>query len=288
MFQKITNFIKYHNSFAIGISLVLVLSFSAMASEDVRNVVIGEEIITEQGIDNLQLLYADLENFNINLKINNVSEDEENYYVDYTFNTIAVRDNIWQPVIKLEKFTVNKNALKNRDLGIYLAEELSEVARGEMAYLKEAQKTERERGMTQIVKTTDYTGLIGLTLDLKNKILPGYEPVIKLPEIVVQLQPETIIPSQPSEIPAVPLSELTSISTEPSATSTPPDIPTQSTSTEPILAEPTATSTPETATSSVSEISATTTPSAAELSSPATTTTTPAIIKPTVASTTAP
>lgn len=189
MFQKIINFIKYHNAFAIGITLVLFLTFSAMASEDVRNAVIGEEIVTEQGIDNSQLLSADMENFNINLKINNVLEDEENYYVDYAFNTIAVRDNIWQPVVKSGKFTVNKNALGNRDLGIYLAEELSETVRSEVAFLKEAQKNEKERGKTQIVKTTDYTGLIGLTLNLKNKILPGYEPVVKPPvaEIVQEL-----------------------------------------------------------------------------------------------------
>jgi len=179
MMQKIINFIKYHNAFAIGISLVLVLTFSAMASEDVRNKIIGEKIITETGVDNSQLLSANLEDFDINLKINNILEDEENYYVDYSFNTFGVEDNVWQPVVKAEKFTVNKTALGGRDLGIYLAEELGEVARSEIAYLKEAQKSERERGKTQIVKTTDYTGLIGLTLDLKNKILPGYEPVVK-------------------------------------------------------------------------------------------------------------
>lgn len=218
MFQKIIDFIKYHNAVSIGVSLILVLTFSAMASEDVRNAVIGEEIITEQGIDNSQLLSADIENFDINLKIENVSEDEENYYIDYTLNTIAVRENIWQPVIKSEKFTVNKQGLGNRDLGIYLAEEFSEAVRGEMIYLKEAQRNERERGRTQIVRTTDYTGLIGLTLDLKNKILPGYEPVVKPPEIVVQPQPETIIPPQPLEMFAVPLSEPTS--TEPTSTAT--------------------------------------------------------------------
>ena len=75
-------------------------------------------------------------------------EDEENYYVDYAFNTIAVRDNVWQPVIKSEKFTVNKTALGDRDLGIYLAEEFSEVVRGEMAYLKEAQKSDGKMGST--------------------------------------------------------------------------------------------------------------------------------------------
>ncbi len=197
MFQKIINFFKYHNAFAIGISLVLVLTFSAMASEDVRNAVIGEKIVTEQGVDNSQLLPVDLDNFDVDLKIDNVLEDEENYYIDYSFNTIAVRDNVWQPVVKAEKFTVNKNALGNRDLGIYLAEELGEVAQAEITYLKKAQKTERERGLTQIVRTTDYTGLIGLTLDLKNKVLPGYEPVIKPPAIEIAQITQPLIIEEP-------------------------------------------------------------------------------------------
>ena len=200
MYQKVINFIKYHNAFAIGISLVLVLTFSAMASEEVRNTVIGEKIITEIGVDNSKLLSADLENFDINLKISNVLEDEENYYVDYSFNTFGVKDNLWQPLLKTERFTVNKIALGNRDLGIYLAEELGEVAQAELTYLKEAQKTERERGKTEIVETTDYTGLIGLALDLKDKILPGYEPVIK--PVVVEVVQEPIVEEpvcQPSE-----------------------------------------------------------------------------------------
>ena len=191
MFQQITNFIKYHNLFTIILGLVFIATAGAFANEGVRNTVIGEEIVTEIGVDNSQLLSADLDNFDINLKINNILEDEENYYVDYTFNTIAVRDNLWQPVVKAERFTVNKTGLGDRDLGIYLAEEFSEVVRGEIAYLKEAQKSEKERGRTQIVKTIDYTGLIDLTLDLKNKILPGYEPVVKPP--VAEIVQEPII-----------------------------------------------------------------------------------------------
>jgi hypothetical protein len=183
--QKIINFIKYHNGFTFGIFGIFIAMSSVLAtSPQVREAIIGKEVITEQGMDNSQLLSADAENFDINLRINNVLEDEENYYVDYTFNTIAVRDNTWQPVIKSEKFTVNKTALGNRDLGIYLAEQLSEVIRSEMTYLKEAQKNERERGLTQIVRTTDYTGLIGLILSPTTKALLGYEPVVKPEEIM--------------------------------------------------------------------------------------------------------
>ncbi len=181
--KKIMNFVKYHNAFTIGLVLVFVgVAGVFAANEDIRNAVIGEEIITETGIDNSQLLAADLDNFDVGLKINNVFEDEKNYYIDYSFNTIAVRDNVWQPLVKSEKFVVNKQGLGNRDLGLYLAEEFSEVAKRELAYLKEAQKTERERGKTEIVKASKYTGLIGLVLDIKENVLPGYEPVVE-PEI---------------------------------------------------------------------------------------------------------
>lgn len=255
MFSKIINFIKYHNAFSIGLILVFLSSGAIMASEDVRNAIIGQEIVTEQGIDNSQLLSAELENFDINFKINNVLEDEENYFVDYAFNTIAVRDNIWQPVVKSEKFTVNKTALGNRDLGIYLAEEFSEAARGEMAYLKEAQKNERERGLTQIVRTTDYTGLIGLTLDLKNKILPGYEPVVKPPEIVVQSESQPASPSEETlnspltEI-SIPIETPTPTPTEESTTQE-IVIPTEATTTEATTTEVTTTQSTSTTTEAI-------------------------------------
>lgn len=274
MFSKIINFIKYHNAFAIGISLILVLTFSAMASEDVRNALIGEVIVTEQGIDNSQLLAANLENFDINLKIENILEDEENYYVNYTFNTIAVRNNIWQPVVKSEKFTVNKNALGNRDLGIYLVEELSEVAMSEMAFLKEAQKIESEKGKTQIVQTTAYTALLGLVLNSKTRELPGYEPVVKPPEIIVQPQPETIMPSQsPEEMPFVevgpPQTSTEATSTE-ATIITEPTLSESTTSTEVMITEPTSTptstSTSTSTSSSLSENSTSTEPPSAETS----------------------
>lgn len=182
MYKKIIDFIKYHNAFTIGLVLVFVFSSVIFASEDVRDAVLGEEIITETGVDNSYLLLAKLDDFEVNLTIDNVLEDEKSYYIDYSFNTIAVRDNVWQPVIKSEKFTVNKEGLGKRDLGLYLAEELGEVANSELSYLKEAQKTETERGETLIVKTTEYTGLVGLILDTETKVLSGYEPVIPQPE----------------------------------------------------------------------------------------------------------
>ncbi|MCG2692086.1 hypothetical protein L6272_04655 [Microgenomates group bacterium] len=78
------------------------------------------------------------------------------------------------------------------DLGIYATEEIGEVADNELAYLKEVQAAERAKGETKVVQTTDYSGLIGLVLNTKTKELPGYEPVIKPPEIIAQPEPAPI------------------------------------------------------------------------------------------------
>jgi hypothetical protein len=184
--KNIINFIKYHNLFTIILGLVLLLTAGAFASEDIREAVIGKEIITANGIDNSQLLTTDLDNFDMAFQIINVSEDEKNYYVDYTYNTIAIVNNTWRIIIKEKTLTVSKKALDEEDLGLYVAEELGEVADYELAYLKEVQGAEREKGIQKLVASVEYTGLRGLVLDIRNKILPGYEPVVQpeLPALV--------------------------------------------------------------------------------------------------------
>lgn len=223
MFKKIVSFIKYHNAVSIGISLVLVLSFSAMASnEGIKNKIIGEEIVTEQGVDNSAFLAADLENFDLAMEITNVMEDPEllessepsedsksgkagNYYIDYQYKTLGIQDDVWRKILRQKQMVISKAALAGRDLGLYVSEELGEIIDNEIAYLKEVQKNEEEKGQTFVQETTKYTGLIGLVLDTKTKELPGYEPVVKPPEIVVQpetapiIQPEPINPTIPTD-----------------------------------------------------------------------------------------
>ncbi|NCO25225.1 hypothetical protein GW901_01695, partial [Candidatus Parcubacteria bacterium] len=62
------------------------------------------------------------------------------------YQTLAIKDNIWQPVVREQTLTVSKAALGGKDLGLYVQEELSEVANYELSYLKEIQTIERERG----------------------------------------------------------------------------------------------------------------------------------------------
>ena len=195
--NRVIDFIKYHNAFTIGLILVFVFSGAIFASEDLHDAIIGEEIITQTGIDNTQLLAADLDTFDLAMTINAVSKDEENYYIDYSFNTLGIKDNVWQPLAKSATMTVSKAALGDKDLGLYLTEELGEIADYELAYLKEVQTAEIEKGKTEIVETTEYTGLVSLVLDIKNKVLPGYELVV---EQAVDEFVQIAQVSQPSDI----------------------------------------------------------------------------------------
>ncbi len=176
--NKLINFIKYHNAFNIILGLVLFATAGAFANTDVRNAVIGQKLENVQGIDNAQLLAADLNNFDLGLKIINITEDANNYYVNYVYQTLAIKDNVWQPVIGNKTLTVSKAALGNKDLGLFVQEELSEVADYQIGYLKRVQTDEKVNGATKLTASIDYTGLIGIVLDIKDKVLPGYKPVI--------------------------------------------------------------------------------------------------------------
>lgn len=178
--NKIINFIKYHNAFVIGLLLVsLGGGVIFAASPDARSAVLGQEVTILQGVDNFRIINADLENFDFQMKIDNVTEDQTNYYVDYSFQTFGVEENEWKTITRAAKMTVAKDALAGQDLGLYVQARLANIVQNELAYLKQARTAEIEKGLTKIVKTTEYTGLIGLVLDVKNAVLPGYEPVVK-------------------------------------------------------------------------------------------------------------
>jgi len=178
-FQKVIQFIKYHNAFTIAFVLVFVFSASVFASPAVREAVLGKTTIEQEGIDNSFLLSVDLDNFNFKIKIDNVSQDEENYYVDYTYESLGIKENVWQKVTRAETITISKSALAGKDLGLYITKELGEVVDSELAYLKDVQEKQKQRGQTFVQETTKYTGMIGLVLDSSTKVLSGYEPVVR-------------------------------------------------------------------------------------------------------------
>jgi hypothetical protein len=195
-FQKVIQFIKYHNAFTIGLVLIFIFGASVFASDTIREATIGKAVVEKAGIDNTALLTADLGNFDFSMQIINVTEDDENYYVLYTYKTLDIQDDIWQPVSRQETMEVSKSALADRDLGLYVAEELGEIIDSQKAYLVKVQQKQKQKGITLIQETTKYTGLIGMVLNPKTRELPGYEPVVKQPEPVAVVYQE----SQPAEV----------------------------------------------------------------------------------------
>lgn len=178
--NKIAHFAKYHNGFVIGLMLAFFGGAAIFAaSPATREAVLGKEIISQTGVDNSAILAADLDNFDFEIKINDVAEDENSYYVDYSFRTLEIQDNIWQEAQRRSSMTIDKLSLAGKDLGLYVQEQLVQVAQNEQNYLKQVQAAETKKGPTQIARAAEYTGLIGLVLDAKNAILPGYDPVVK-------------------------------------------------------------------------------------------------------------
>jgi len=183
MFKKIIKFIKYSNVFTlIAIAAFITIASVVAANDDVKKV-IGEEIMERSGVDNTVLLSTDLDNFDLAMEITNALEDEENFYVDYQYKTLAIKDNVWREVLQQKQITVSRAALAGGDLGLYLMEELGEIIDYQISYLNEVQDNEKDNGLTFVQETTKYTGLIGLVLDTKTKELPGYEPVVKPPVV---------------------------------------------------------------------------------------------------------
>lgn len=201
MHEKLINFIKYNNAFTIAFVVCFFgFGISFAASPELRESVYSSEE-TVVSVDNSSIVSADLDNFNFNLRINSVTEDEKNYYVVYSYQTLTVEDSVWQNKEIEKTLTVSKEALGGKDLGLYAAEELGENINYELSYLKRVQKLEKEKGESQKVVTVEYSGLIGKLLDPKEKVIEGYSPVIlePIPEVpaTVESNPEEVIVSTP-------------------------------------------------------------------------------------------
>src|SRR3989338_767200 len=175
--KNIINFIKYNNGFVIILGLIFASAAGALANETSREAIVGKTIVTRIGMDNTRIISADLENFEMGLKIKSVKEDGEFYYVNFDYNAIDAKDGVWQTVKKEKNINVSKIRLGDMDLGLYLAEELKQLTSQEMAYMKEVQRIEKNKGEQKQVESVEYTGLKGLVFNDETKEIAGYNPV---------------------------------------------------------------------------------------------------------------
>ncbi|MBI2635445.1 MAG: hypothetical protein HYW79_02775 [Parcubacteria group bacterium] len=254
MYQKIAHFIKYHNAVTIVFVMVFFgFGVSYAAIPEVRDSVYSSTE-TVVSVDNGLIASADLDNFNFNLVINSVTEDDKNYYADYSYQTLAIIDGVWQTKAMEKTLKVSKAALSGKDFGLYAAEELGEFVKYELSFLKRVQKLEKEKGVSQKAVAVAYSGLIGKLLNPKERIIMGYSPVIKevskqekalvvhppsRPSASVETSAgqETAVVAEPISTPAVETIPTTASSSVGTPTSTPSTPTVTSESTEPIIEE---------------------------------------------------
>ncbi len=223
MYQKILHFIKYHNAVTIVFVLVFFgFGVSYAAIPEVRDSVYSSTE-TVVSVDNGLIASADLDNFNFNLVINSVTEDDKNYYADYSYQTLAIIDGVWQTKAMEKTLKVSKAALSGKDFGLYAAEELGEFVKYELSFLKRVQKLEKEKGVSQKAVAVAYSGLIGKLLNPKERIIMGYSPVIK----EVSKQEKALVVHPPSR-PSLEVSVITAEPTLPTPTESGVGTPTES------------------------------------------------------------
>ena len=196
MYNKVLHFVKYNNAFTLLLALFFFGFGISFAAEPTLRDGIYSSQQTVVSVDNNWIVSVDLDAYNFNLKINSITEDDKNYYASYSYQTIAVQNSAWQNQQISKVLTVSKDELDGKDLGLYVAKELGENINYELSYLKQVQKQEKEKGESQKVITTEYSGLIGKFLNPKEEVIDGYKPVI--PEVVPEI-PATV-ESNPQDV----------------------------------------------------------------------------------------
>ncbi len=176
MFRQFLSFIKYNNAAILILLVIFIFGGSVFATETGQDV-IGEKQTRIEGVDNTLLLEANLDNLDMDFRIERLEESPEFYYVIYTFIDLTPINNSWQYLLREKERKISKTA--KVDLGEFLAQELTEEYNQRIAELKKDQIKAFTDGEITRVEVVEYSGLIGKTLDITSKVFPGYESVKK-------------------------------------------------------------------------------------------------------------
>lgn len=203
--MPILNFLKYNNALPIAISIALLGGASAFAATDPNAVLATQQQVLS--VDNTYLVNKDLSAYTPKIEITSVTEDSDNYYVNYTLYTIDLKDYVWQDIARDETMTVSKADLgPYRDLGVYVEGKMSDIVNRELARLKETQADARSNPSQEVV-ATQYGGLVGKFLSPTTQTLPGYTPVVTPPAPPPPAQTASAAtPSTPNATPTPPSS----------------------------------------------------------------------------------
>lgn len=197
MFKKIIFFLKYNNAVLLILAIIFLAGAGAFAASETGQEVIGKKETQILGTDNTLLLEADLENFDMEYKIEKIEEDEEYYYITYTYLDLIKKDNAWQYQLNEKSRKITKK-IKN-DLGLYLADELKEEYAMRIKDLQAAKNRAATDGKSVRQETVAYSGLIGKTLAISAKVFQGYEPVKKTELPSPTIPPTVLAANIPAE-----------------------------------------------------------------------------------------
>ena len=207
MLKKIIDFIKYNNAAVVILAVVLIVGGGAFAAGPEA---IGQKETTVQGLDNTLLLQTDLAQFNMDFKIENINQDEAYYYVTYSFMDLAVVDSAWQYQLSQRTQKVSKKI--KQDIGLYMAKFLAKHYEARLRELTAEKSREESLGAQSRVAVTEYSGLVGRTLDIAAKIFPGYEAVVKVelpaPDLTASLAAAQTDPATGAAAPADSLTKI--------------------------------------------------------------------------------
>lgn len=177
MFKRAIHFIKYNNATVLIVLAVFLLSGGVFASTETGQQAIGERETRIEGEDNTLLLSTDLDELDMDFSIEGIEADDEHYYVSYTYLDIVRKNMAWQYELRERTRKISQKGLGSRDLGDFLAEELTEQYDARVKELKQAKRKAQETGEQKRMEVTEYSGLVGRTLAVAGRAFDGYEPV---------------------------------------------------------------------------------------------------------------
>lgn len=176
----LVKFIKYNNAVPIAISFLILSGGGVAAATNpaVQQAVYSADTYV-QSVDNSYIATVNLESFPFSVQVVSVTEDAENYYVEFVLSTIDIVEYVWRDVDKGNVLTVSKELLGDDDLGLYVEIQLRELRDAEKQRLTQTQEIERKLGVGQKSVATVYSGLVGRFLSATSEEFPGYEPIAR-------------------------------------------------------------------------------------------------------------
>lgn len=176
--QSLWRFLAYNNTVPITLGIIFLGAGSAFAASPQAREAVFSSAEEVRSVDNTYIASADLEQHDFATQVTSVLEDGDIYYVTYTYQTVALVEDVWQRTGVERTLKVSKKELEGGDLGLFVAKQIGQNIAAERTRLAQTQELERGKGVTHKVVATVYSGLVGQMLDPEEKEFPGYAPVI--------------------------------------------------------------------------------------------------------------